>query len=297
VGVGIVGLGVISRFYLAAIERVPGLALAGVCDVSEKALAPHRDSVACYRDYRALLADPAVGAVVVTVPNDRHVEVCRAALDAGRPVCVEKPLAIGVADAEKLRGHADERGLVLCTAFHRRHNAEIAALRARLACGAPVRAVRVWYQERIEDHLGTDAWYLEPARCGGGCVADNGPNAFDVARTIAGSLRVTGARIDWDTTGTDRQAHVALTGDEDVPVLVELDWSYPGERKQVEVTLADGTVERADMLRGHPEFKGSLWHEYVGVLTDFAARLAGAAVFDGGVDSVRLIQDVYEVAM
>jgi predicted dehydrogenase len=181
----------------------------------------------------------------------------------------------------------------LFTAFHRRYNAELAALRQRLIGRPPVRRVIVRYQERIEDHLGSDYWYLDPSRCGGGCLADNGPNAFDMARRLVGPMRVTRARIGWDA-GVDRSATVDLIGSSGAVVRVELDWSFPGERKEIEVQLADGSAERADLLRGHPEFKGSLWHEYVGVLADFGAQRPGSP--NPGLDSVRLVADAYAAA-
>lgn len=296
--IGIVGLGVISRFYLAALERPDAPArLAAVCDPDEERLAAAPPGVSRHRDHRELLRDvPDVDAVVVNVPNDLHFSVCRDALAAGRSVCVEKPLATRREDGAELVRLARESGAALFTSFHRRYNREIAALRARLAGGPPVVALTVRYEETIEEHAGRDRWYLDPGRCGGGCVADNGPNAFDLVRDLLGDVELVRAHVRRDEHGVDRQAEVLLRAPESgAGARVVLDWSHPGERKTVEARLADGTVERADMLAGHPEFKGSLWHEYEGVLRDFTDVLSGRRVpaRDEGLAALELVADCY----
>ncbi|WP_409473357.1 Gfo/Idh/MocA family protein [Streptomyces sp. HC307] len=291
--VGLVGLGAISTYYLAAIDRLPRWDLVAVCDVRPTALAPYRGRLRCYDDHRSMLAEGDLDAVVVTVPNDVHAEVCRNALLARFPVCVEKPLALSAAEARELGALAGDRGIALLTAFHRRYNDNVLALRRRLPPEAPVASMRVRYLERIEEHIGSDAWYLDPRRCGGGCVADNGPNAFDLVRLFLGDVEVTDAVIHRDSRGTDRQAVIDLRAAAGGGARVELDWSHPGETKDVEVRLEDGTVLHTDMLTGHRGFKSSLWHEYVGILDDFDAALRDGLSADDGLAAVELVEAGY----
>ncbi|OLF13130.1 oxidoreductase [Actinophytocola xinjiangensis] len=293
---GLIGLGVISRFYLSAIQGKSSVRLTSVCDQDEAALSPHRGNVACYRDHRSMLAGTALDAVIVAVPNDAHLVVCHDALATGLPVCVEKPLALTVEQGEHLVRFAAERQLPLLCAFHRRYNDNVTALVRELA-GRPIESVRIRYLERIEEHTGDDRWYLEPERCGGGCVADNGPNAFDLAHLLLGPVTATAAEIARDDKGVDRQASIRLRSVDGVPVSVELDWSYPGEVKEVEVRLADGTVLRADMLAGHERFKASLWHEYAGVLDDFVAAVTGRGTAPrNGLPELSLVDACYRMS-
>ncbi|MFJ3097602.1 Gfo/Idh/MocA family protein [Streptomyces hydrogenans] len=297
---GIAGLGVISRFYVAAAERMPEWEVAAVCDLREEALNPFRGRVACHTDHRAMLAAGPLDALVVAVPNHAHAEVCADALRAGVPVCVEKPLALDPADGRRLAALSRERGVPVLTAFHRRYNDRVLDLLDRLpAPDAPVRveSVTVRYLERIEEHIGADTWYLDPARCGGGCVADNGPNAFDLVRLLLGETpsEVVAAEVVRDAAGTDRQAVVELAGPGGRG-RVELDWSYPGEVKDVVVRLDDGTELSADMLGGRPGFKESLWHEYEGVLRDVAALRElpdPSRAVEGGLAALELVAAVY----
>lgn len=292
--IGVIGLGVISRFYLAALRDNPSLRLRAVCDLDDRALAPYRGRLLCHRHHREMLDCGNLDAIVVTVPNDAHATVCHDVLAAGLPVCVEKPLATRVADGQALAAFARARGVQLFTAFHRRYNSAVLALARRLPAEASIESLTVRYYERIEDHIGRDRWYLDSVRCGGGCVADNAPNAYDLARLFLGDLQVTGAVIDRDAHGTDRRAQVALRAVSGATAQVELDWSYPGERKEVEIRLAGGSTHRADMIRDYPGFKNSLWHEYVGVLTDFERMLSSSGHrTDGGLAALALVDATY----
>ncbi len=297
---GIVGLGVISRYYVAALtgpDAPPELRLSAVCDLDPGVLDPYRDQLACYSDHATLLAGAGVDAVVVNVPNDAHHPVVRDVLAAGLPVCVEKPLATTLADGEDLVALARGRGLPLLTAFHRRYNDNVLALLDRVG-GRPVRHLTVRYHERIEEHVGRDRWYLDPERCGGGCVADNGPNAIDLVHLVLGPVTLERAEVVRDAAGIDRQATIDLRAASGATARVELDWSYPhGEAKDVRVELADGSTDRADMLAGHVAFKSSLGHEYVGVLRHFASVLRGrVASWPDGLAPLRLVTEVYERA-
>jgi predicted dehydrogenase len=224
-----------------------------------------------------------------------HFEVCRDAVEAGLSVCVEKPLAVKVEDGRTLATAARERGVTLFTAFHRRYNDNVLALVDRLPDQAPITTLRVRYLEKIEEHVGQDGWYLDPERCGGGCVADNGPNAYDTVRQFLGDVEVLDAQVARDAHGLDRQALVTMRSADGALAEVELDWSYPhGELKDVEVRLQDGTADRADMLAGHEGFKDSLWHEYAGILAEFerAAR-AGQDRSRDGLVTLELVADSY----
>lgn len=293
---GLIGLGAISRYYLAAAERSAHWRLSAVCDARQERLAPYRGHVPCWTDVAAMVRDAPLDGVVVAVPNDAHLQVCEAALSAGVPVCVEKPLALTPEQGHRLVAAAGRHGVALFTAFHRRYNDAVTALRGSLAGGPPVRSLRIRYLERIEEHLGGESWYLDPRRCGGGCVADNGPNAFDLVRLLAGEAVVTGAEIGRDASGVDRHARIALETAHGARATVELDWAHRGETKDIEVELVDGRLLYADMLAAHAGFKASLWHEYQAVLADFArvgAHAGGGREPDGGLAGLELVASAY----
>jgi predicted dehydrogenase len=297
---GVIGLGAISPYYLAAAKGSPHWELVAVCDTRPPSPGRAANGAPYYRAHHDLLRDARPDAVVVAVPNHAHLQVCRDALNAGVPVCVEKPLALTAAEGRTLVDLAAAREVPLMTAFHRRYNSAVRTLVSRTR-DRRIRSVRMRYLERIEEHLGGEDWYLDPVRCGGGCLADNGPNAFDVVRQLLPGSHLTAiaAEIHRDSSGTDRQAVIDLRAGA-VPARVELDWSYAGERKDVEVVLADGQTLHADMLAGHPGFKDSLWHEYAALLTEFATLVEGreavAPGAHGGLPALELVEAAYALA-
>lgn len=116
--IAIVGCGYVADYYIATLVNHPGLELAGVCDRdAERArvfAAHHR--LRRYDSLEALLRDPAV-ALVANLTNPRsHFEVSRRALEAGKHVYTEKPLATDLADAQRLVELAEARGLLLSSA-------------------------------------------------------------------------------------------------------------------------------------------------------------------------------------
>ena len=288
---GIIGLGAVSRFYVEAAELVDGLTLTGVCDIRPERLRPFEQEpgVATYDDVARLLADENVDAVVVDTPVASHPELCRAALDAGKHVCCEKPLAVRRADAAALLELAERRGLTLFTAFHRRYNRRLPSPES-IARGEVVFA-ESRYLEQIADHADDAGWYTTPASAGGGCIVDNGPNAYDVVRHLLGDVTVTHAHVTRSDAGVDMQAVVhGRAGQADV--VIRLEWDYDGERKDVLLRFRDGSELHADLLDGFDGFKASLQHEYVGVLQDFAAHVAARRQDTLGLAATAWLDDV-----
>ncbi len=95
IGLGVVGLGFMGRRYARFLSGIEGVRLAGVCDL-DGALA-REVAAECggtvYPDLDSLVAAAEVSGVIVCTPEDRHLEPTLAALAAGKPVLVEKPVA------------------------------------------------------------------------------------------------------------------------------------------------------------------------------------------------------------
>ncbi len=119
---GLVGYGYAGRvFHSHLISRCPGLRLAGIVarDPEKRRAAAADHGVPVHTSIEGLLADPAVGLVVIATPHDTHAALARQALASGRHVVVDKPLTIALADADDLLQRAERDGLML-SAFHNR---------------------------------------------------------------------------------------------------------------------------------------------------------------------------------
>ena len=113
---GLIGYGAWGRFHADAIGNAPGVELAAIACASEATAAAARERHAkakVHLDWRALLADRSVDAVDIVVPNHLHAEIAIAALEAGKNVLLEKPMAGSIADCDRIVDAVRRTGKVL----------------------------------------------------------------------------------------------------------------------------------------------------------------------------------------
>src|SRR5438046_3171935 len=116
IGIAVVGAGYWGPNLIRNAQATPGLRLEYLCDLDQDRA---RRVLGGYSTVRVtgsvldVLADPRVQAVAVATPAGTHYEIVSAALEAGKHVLVEKPLAPSFAEGSKLVRLAAERGLVL----------------------------------------------------------------------------------------------------------------------------------------------------------------------------------------
>lgn len=293
---GVIGIGVIAKYYLAAFPELKTAKLQAVCDLrSEKTQSYANQGIVAYTDYQALLNAPDVDAVIINLPNNLHFKACSDALNRGKHVCCEKPLTLTLEEANALGKLAAEKSLTLFTAFHRRYNRPLIDLKELVGDMSRIKHMDISYKEKIEEHAGSDTWYLNSEVCGGGCVADNGPNVYDTIAWMLGRMEITQVDIQRDGNGLDLQAQVQLVNQQGQTATAYLDWDYlHGEDKAVTLHLTDGSIVSADMLNGFIEFKSSLFHEYAEIIEDFVMHInEGRGCGEEGIDAVRLVTDTY----
>jgi len=116
VHVGIVGQGYWGPNLLRNYVDLPDASVEWVCDTNQVALEKvhkRHSSVAVTTDYEVVLGDDRVQAVVLATPISTHFELAKQALEAGKHVFIEKPMATSVAECEELNALADAAGLTL----------------------------------------------------------------------------------------------------------------------------------------------------------------------------------------
>lgn len=289
--VGVIGLGRVSEFYVDALRAAGRCRLSAVCDTDSSALAPFAsEGVPSHDDVDALLRDASIDAVVVDTPVPTHADITSAALEAGKHVCCEKPLALTRTRAAELQEQASDAGLALLTAFHRRYNRNLPAPGS--VEPHEVAEVEVHYLERIEEHVGRGTWHLAEAEAGGGVIVDNGPNAFAVVRHLFGEVVPTHVDVQRSDGGVDVSAVVHGTVERETGVRIELDWAFDGERKDIVVRRRSGAEDRFDMLEGFAAFKSSLAHEYAALLDHFADLAEAGEADTLGYECTAWLEDV-----
>jgi len=115
IGVALVGCGGMGLANLAACAKDPAAAVTGLCDVQksrlERAAAQYPAARACH-DYRELLADSAVDAVIVATPPHWHALIAIDSCRAGKDIYVQKPMTLHVAEALALRNAVRKHGRI-----------------------------------------------------------------------------------------------------------------------------------------------------------------------------------------
>jgi predicted dehydrogenase len=143
-------------------------------------------------DWTRLLARDDIDLVDVCTPGDTHAEIAIAALDAGKHVLCEKPLANTVAEAQAMAAAAERaaaHGVRAMVGFTYRRVPAIALARQLVQEGriGHVRHVRAQYlQDWIADPAAPMSWRLEKERAGSGALGDIGAHIVDLTQHITG---------------------------------------------------------------------------------------------------------------
>ena len=165
-------------------------------------------------DWRALVAEPDVDAVVVCTPNALHAEQSIAALAAGKHVLCEKPMATTVADAEAMLAAASEHDRLLLVLHPWRHHPAVIAVRDAIVAGELGRVVRT-HGYGVHADWGPGGWFIDPVLAGGGALVDMGIHAIDTARFLLGEPEVRRVEASIAT------SHGSYAVDDDGIVLIE----------------------------------------------------------------------------
>lgn len=182
---GVIGAGKHGERYLRHASRdVPEVRVAALSRRDAERGRTQAATLGCryHADWRALVDDPAVAAVVVVVTPDLHGDIVEAVVRAGKPLLIEKPLAIDGARARLLAQRVLRAGLPHLVAQTLRWNTVVNVLRDRLRALGPIRALQL--NQRFEP---TELdWLDDPERGGVGVLTHTGVHSFDLVRYLTG---------------------------------------------------------------------------------------------------------------
>jgi predicted dehydrogenase len=228
--VGFLGVGA-----LAAKQHVPNtfanprLKVHTLCDLDEARLAFYRDRYHPERvtkDYRAMFADPEVDLVVIAMSPTQHARFSVEALDAGKHVYVEKPLAVEVGAALDVARAARRNGRRVAVGFNRRFAP--AYVDARAALRGDAGPLLITYR-MVDDMRDRSAWYRGRPR-----LIDEACHVFDVCNWLAGAEPVNVYAIE---AGRPQDHHVVVAYANGVSASAALSFygsfAWPKERLEI----------------------------------------------------------------
>lgn len=199
VNMAVIGLGV-GRWHADSWIQTSNTRLIAVCDADEKKLAQAKEhyGVKGYTSYQELCEDEEVDAVSVCVPNYLHAPISIYALEHGKHVLCEKPLANTVSAGEAMVSAAKKSGLVAMVAMKFRYTNEAVYIHRLLEEGKLGEIYYGWttYLRQLGGIPGMGGWFTRKPLSGGGPMIDNGVHFLDVLWWLMGCpkpTRVSGA--------------------------------------------------------------------------------------------------------
>jgi predicted dehydrogenase len=268
---GLVGPGFVGAHHIDAVRRLGFVDVVALAASSESSARRKADALGvsrAYGSFEELAADPDVHVVHNTTPNYLHVPVILAALNRGKHVISDKPLAMTAADARLLLDAANRAGVVHAVTFNYRGNPLVQQARDMIA-GGELGQVHFVHGAYLQDWLleSTDfSWRLEPEKGGASsAVGDIGSHWCDLVQHVTGKrivevladlttvvgtrLKPSGSTEAFARSGDMAREEVQIRSEDLATILVRFDDG------------AKGCVAVGQVCAGH---KNGLWFEVNG---------------------------------
>jgi len=235
IGIGIVGGGYMGKAHAVAMSAVGAVFDTALRPRLEMVAARTEDSAERYRaaygfarataDWRALVADPRVEAIVIAATQDTHRAIAEAAFALGKPVLCEKPLGASLDEARAMEAAAEAAGVVAMVGFNYPRTPATQFARQLLMDGAI--GVPTWFRgEHTEDFL-ADPETPHNWRCDGratGTMGDLAPHPIHCALHLMGPIRSVMAEIETlHDTRPGPDGPVPVTNDDHAQMMVRFD--------------------------------------------------------------------------
>jgi predicted dehydrogenase len=199
-GVGLIGTGFMGRAHALAFHNARTtfdlpfnlklVALADADAARAEQCATGWGFERSHGDWQQLVSDPAVNLVAITTPNLLHFPMAMAALEAGKAVYCEKPLAVTLEQAREMQAAARKAGVVTRVGYNYQHN-PIIGLAKQMIEGGELGRIVSFQGEFSEDFMGDGlspwSWRCEEAHAGG-ALADLGSHLLAMARYLLGDV-------------------------------------------------------------------------------------------------------------
>ena len=194
---GMIGVGKICQgCHLPAYEKLEksnDVKVVALCDINEerlKEVGKRFPDAKLYTSYREMIESEELDAVDICTPNNIHSEAAVFALEHGVHVMCEKPDAVSVAEAEKMKNAAEKSGKTLMVMRNNRYRPSTKFLKQYIAEGkmGEIYAGRCgWIRRR--GIPGWGGWFTDKAQAGGGPLIDLGVHIIDLSMYLMGNAR------------------------------------------------------------------------------------------------------------
>ena len=243
---GVIGCGGFAQFALGNFAATPGIRIAAVADIrAESARAVAQRFLVPDLNVSALIANEGIDLVYIATPPFLHYSQGMLALQAGKHVICEKPLALDVAQAEEMIALAREKGLLLITNLMQRYNPLYDKISELIRSKILGEVLHGYFENYANDEkLPPDHWFWD-SRKSGGIFIEHGVHFFDLFAGWLGPGRVLSAQHTLRPHyGVEEQVHCTALYDESILVDFYHSFTQPLRLDRQELRLL---FERGDV--------------------------------------------------
>ena len=179
-----IGAGRRAQAHYRALQEVENAEVIAICDLDEararEAATPF--GAETYADYRDMLDTEQPDAVYIITPPNLHAEQVEYAATQKAAIFVEKPVALSVLDARRIRMAVEQGGVLCCVGYQQRYGSLVTRARELLA-GRELGLARIWWYQGVPKV----PWNLDSAQ-GGGQIVEQATHLLDLCRLFGGEV-------------------------------------------------------------------------------------------------------------
>ena len=236
IGIGIVGGGYMGKAHSVAMSAVATVFNTDLRPRLEMIAARTPETAEKYRaaygfargtdDWRVLVNDPKVDAIVIASTQDTHKDIALAAFALGKPVMCEKPMGANMAEAIEMENAAKSSGCINMVAYNYIRTPASQLARKLINDGAlgQITWMRAEHVEDFQSDPNAD-WSWRCEGTANGCIGDLAPHIYNAALALLGPIKKLSARMD---TVHETLGGKPVTNDDQVQMMVEFDSGVMG---------------------------------------------------------------------
>ncbi|WP_276352215.1 Gfo/Idh/MocA family protein [Cohnella caldifontis] len=217
--IGIVGLGWPGQQHVRAVEELEDAELTAVCDMDPAKRGAFEGKCAAFDDPDRMFRDSDADAVVLAIPHHLHADMTIRALEAGKHVLIEKPMARSVAECRRMIEASERTGKTLMVAHNWRYTPWCVAAKRIVESGelGAIRAVRTEWLLNFRPSFPKGSWIYNGDLAGGGAIVSLAIHNVDALRYIVGEVEEVFTKQlftdDWSSDGAENWAMCQLRFD------------------------------------------------------------------------------------
>ncbi|MEK7082699.1 MAG: Gfo/Idh/MocA family oxidoreductase [Patescibacteria group bacterium] len=232
---GIIGVGYFGKHYVRLLQEIKDVELVGIAARSVADMPELPETIKKYESADTLLCDLTIDCVIIATPPSSHARLVIGALEKGKHVLVEKPMALSVLEAQAIADAADKSGRTCMIGHQYCYNDYIRALKKEIE-KKTIGDIKYIFAEHI---------YPGPVRLDIGCFWETATHELAIIDYLFGNInavKITGQMVDIGGSGHDDAASVTIAFDNGMLASIVTSWFVPQKVRRMIIAGTKGTA-------------------------------------------------------